>query len=80
MNIRDLIDKIEAEYEELEPGMLHADSEFKKLIYWNSMNSLVMIVMVEYEYKVLLKDDELKSINTVQQLAELLTAKGELHA
>ena len=75
MDIQYLIDKIENEYEELEPGSLAPDSKFKEVIYWNSMNSLVMIVMIEFEYKILLKGNELKDIDTIRDLAELITEK-----
>ena len=75
MDIQYLIDKIENEYEELEPGSLSPDSKFKEVIYWNSMNSLVMIVMIEFEYKLLLKGNELKEIDTIQDLAELIAEK-----
>jgi acyl carrier protein len=75
INIQELISKIESDYDELEPGALTPDAEFRKLIHWNSMNSLVMTVMIEYEYKVIIKDEELKTAQTVQQLADLINAK-----
>ena len=57
INIGDLIKKIQSEYDEIEPGTLTADARFKEIIHWNSMNSLVMTVMVEYEYKVLVSEN-----------------------
>ena len=79
MDIQHLIEKIEAEYDELAIGVATPDSNFKELIYWNSMNSLVLVVMVEYEYKVILTETELKNISTIRELAKLITTKQSEH-
>ena len=76
INIADLIEKIESEYDEIEPGALTADARFKDIIHWNSMNSLVMTVMIEYEYKVLINEKEMKEIQTINDLATLIMAKS----
>lgn len=75
INISEFIAKIESEYDEVQPGVLTSDSHFKELIHWNSMNSLVMIVMIEYEYGVLINETEMKAVHTIQQLAQLINSK-----
>ena len=75
LNIGELIAHIESEYDEIETGVLTGDSKFKELIHWNSMNSLVMIVMVEYEYKVIINENDLRNAHTIKDLADLITAK-----
>lgn len=79
INIDHLIHKIENEYEELEPCILDGNSKFKELIYWNSINSLVMVVMIEYEYHVILKEEDLKSAQTIKELAEIIHSKMQLN-
>ena len=75
VNILEFIVKIESEYDEVETGILTSDSRFKELIHWNSMNSLVMVVMIEYEYGVLINEGEMKTLETIEDLVQLINSK-----
>lgn len=75
MDISNLIKRIESEYDELKPGLLNENSNFKDIIYWNSMNALILIILIESEYGVIFSDNDLKSISTIKELAELIAQK-----
>ncbi|NMD16587.1 MAG: acyl carrier protein, partial [Bacteroidales bacterium] len=42
LNIHDFIERIEDEFDELEPGKLKPDSVFRQMFDWNSINALVL--------------------------------------
>ena len=75
MDTSTLIKRIESEYDELKPGLLNENSNFKDIIYWNSMNALIMLILIESEYGVIFNDNELKPISTIKELAELIAQK-----
>ena len=75
IEVHTLIKKIEQEFDDLPPGEMHKDSLFKEVLNWNSINSVVMSAMIEFEYNVLLSSDDFKKLNTVQDLADFIQRK-----
>ena len=75
METGSLIEKIEQEFEDMPKGALKADSAFKEVLNWNSINSVVLSAMIEFEYNVLLTPDDFKSVVTVTELRELVERK-----
>ena len=59
MNIEEFIKHIEAEFDDLKPGILKPDSNFRESFEWNSINALILIAMVKTEYDVTLTADDL---------------------
>ena len=68
MNIDDFIKKIEEEYDDLSPGKLKPEIEFRKALEWNSINALIMISLIDTEYNVQITADELRKAVTVSDL------------
>jgi acyl carrier protein len=52
-----------------------AETKFKELDEWSSMTALVIIAMVDKDYKVKLSGNEIKISNTVQDIFETIIAK-----
>ena len=75
MDIQSFIKKIEDEFDDVPPGALQPESSFKEVLNWNSINSVVMTAMIEFEYHVLLSSDDFKKVVTVQDLADFIQAK-----
>ena len=75
METSGLIEKIEQEFDDLPKGALQAESAFKEVLNWNSINSVVLAAMIEFEYNVLLTTDDFKSVVTVSELRELIERK-----
>jgi acyl carrier protein len=78
MNISEFIKHIEAEFDELKPGVLAADSKFREVFEWNSINALILIAMVKTEYNVTLTADDLiksKTVNDIYTLVENRVSK-----
>ena len=72
MNIQEFIKNIEDEFDDLKPGMLKADSKFREVFEWNSINALILIAMVKTEYDVTLNADDLIKSKTVNDIYSLI--------
>ena len=72
MNIQEFIKKIEDELEDLKPGILKPESNFREVFEWNSINALILIAMVKTEYDVTLTADDLIKSKTVRNIYELV--------
>ena len=78
MNINEFIKCIEGEFDDLKPGALKADSKFREVFEWNSINALILIAMVKTEYDVTLTADDLiksKTVNDIYSLVETRVSK-----
>jgi acyl carrier protein len=75
MNIDDFIKKIEEEYDDLSPGKLKPEIEFRKALEWNSINALIMISLIDTEYNVQITADELRKAVTVSDLFNTVKKK-----
>jgi acyl carrier protein len=47
---------------------IQADTEFKKLKSWDSMSALLVITMIDDEYGVGVSGDDIRKVNTVEEL------------
>jgi acyl carrier protein len=75
MNVDDFIKKIESEFEDLEPGKLKPESNFREMFEWSSVNALIMIALVNTEYNVVITADDLRKSKTVSDLFSVITQK-----
>lgn len=72
MNISEFIEKLEAEFDELEPGTLKPDTNFRDLDEWSSMHALIIIALIDTDYDVTITGDDLSSIETVSELYDIV--------
>ncbi len=75
--IEEFIKKVEAEFEDMEPGKLTPGSVIKEHFTWDSINALIFIAHVNVEYDVVITADDLINSQTVQDLYELVSSKAE---
>jgi acyl carrier protein len=78
MKIEEFISALENEFEDLKPGVLQPESEFRKHFDWNSINALMFIALVDTEYDVTMTADDLRSSVTIQDLFNIIVAKKEV--
>jgi len=76
MDIQQFIRKIEGEFDDMPKGVLTPDSPFREALNWNSINSVVLSAMIEFEYNVLLTADDFKKVTTVSDLARYVENKA----
>lgn len=75
MDIKNFIKKIEEEFDDLEPGKLKPDSNFREVFEWNSMNALILIALVNVEYDVAINADDLQQSKTINDLFDIIKSR-----
>jgi acyl carrier protein len=75
MKINDFIHIIEQEFEDIKPGTLKPDSNFRDKFEFTSVNALVMMSLINVEYDVSLTADELRKCQTINDLFEMIKSK-----
>lgn len=76
MQLTDFIQSIEKEFEDVKPGTITGETEFRKLEGWSSMMALILIAKVDSDYGVTITAEELAKCNTLHDLFEKVNAKA----
>jgi acyl carrier protein len=71
------ISKLETEIEELTPGTLQPETDYRQLPEWSSMHALILIALAETEYDVTLTGDDLRSAKTIQNIYSLIVSRAK---
>lgn len=77
MNIDDFIAKIEVEFDEVSPGTLIPSTDFRNLDEWSSMHAIIIMALMDVEYGVVLKGEDLMQVTTIQALFDLVKSRKE---
>lgn len=77
MKIEDFIAALEEEFDDLEPGTLKPDSNFREHFEWNSINALMFIALVDTEYDVTINADDINNSQTIADLFKIIKSKNE---
>jgi len=72
MDLQEFIGKFAEQFEETDASEFKADTEFKKLADWNSMVALSIIAMVDVEYGVTIKGEDIRKSDTVKDLFNIV--------
>ena len=75
MTTTQFISTLEAEFDELEPGTLKPDTDFRDLDEWSSMHALIIIALIDTEYDVTITGEDLSSIKTASELYEIVKSR-----
>lgn len=75
ITIEEFIQKLELEFEAINPGTLKPESVLRESMEWNSVNALILIAMVNTEYDVILNADDLRSIVTVDDIFQIIKTR-----
>ncbi|MCX6235546.1 MAG: acyl carrier protein [Bacteroidetes bacterium] len=78
MKVEDFIIRIEEEFEDLEPGKLKPESNFREIFEWNSINALILIALVKMEYDVVINAEDIRASKTVNDLFGIIKARTQL--
>ena len=75
MDIEGFIANFAAQFEDTPPEEIKAETIFRDLDEWSSLTALSIIAMVDEEYGVTLKGDDIKNAATVQDVFNAVVAK-----
>ena len=76
MDLKDFIEKFAEQFEETEIRSFSANTSFKELEEWSSLMSLAIIAMVDEEYGVRVKGDDIKDANTIEDLFKIALSRS----
>ena len=76
MDLKDFIEKFAEQFEETEISSFSANTSFKELEEWSSLMSLAIIAMVDEEYCVRVKGDDIKDANTIEDLFKIALSRS----
>ena len=75
MEIQDFIVKFAEQFDETEESVFTPNVIFKELDEWSSLIALSIIAMVDEEYDVTLKGDDMRQAETIEELFNIVKGK-----
>ena len=76
MELTEFIEKFAEQFDETDADECISDTEFKALEEWSSLSALSIIAMVDEEYDITLKGDDIKNSETLEDLFNLIQSKA----
>ncbi len=76
MELKDFIENFAAQFDDTDASEIKADTVFKELDEWSSLIALSVISMVDEEYEVTLKGEDIRNSKTVEELFNTVKAKA----
>mgnify|MGYP006319035907 FL=1 len=75
MELNTFIENFAAQFDETDASVFTAETKFRELDEWSSLIGLSLIAMVDEEYDITLKGDDIKNANTVGDLFNTVKSK-----
>ena len=75
MEIENFIKNFALQFDETEVSEFQSATEFKTLEEWSSMIALSVIAMVDDEYDVSIKGDDIRNSETIEDLFKIVQSK-----
>ncbi len=75
MEINEFIENFANQFDDTDASEIKAETVFKELEEWSSLIALSVIAMVDEEYDVTIKGDDIRNSSTVEDLFKVVKAK-----
>jgi acyl carrier protein len=75
MEIQDFIQNVADQFDDTDTSTFTPETIFKDVEEWSSLTALSVIAMVDEEYEVRLKGDDITNTSTIQDLFNLIKSK-----
>lgn len=75
MTLHEFTINLEKEFEDLEPGTLTPDTNYRDIKNWSSIYALIVVAFIDLNFDIILNASDLKEANTVKELYELVKSK-----
>lgn len=76
MELKDFIENFAEQFDDTDASEIKADTKFRELDEWSSLIALSVIAMVDEEYDITIKGDDIRNANTVEDLFNAVKAKA----
>ena len=74
MEIKEFIENFANQFDDTDASVFTPETNFRELDEWSSLIALGILAMVDEEYDVQLKADQMRKANTVQELFDIVKA------
>ncbi len=75
MDLKEFIKNFTDQFDDVEPGVIQADTVYKDLDEWSSLTAMSLIAMAKTQYGKTITGLEVRSCNTVEDLFNLIANK-----
>lgn len=75
MELKEFIENFAEQFDDTDISEIQADTEYRELDEWTSLTALSIIAMIDEEYDVQLRADEMRKTQTIQELFDLVKSK-----
>ncbi len=75
MDINEFIGHFAEQFEETDVSVFNADTKYKELDEWSSLVALCIIAMIDEEYDVAIKGNDINGSATIQDLFEIVKSR-----
>ena len=76
MELKDFIENFAAQFDDTDASEFKAETVFKDLDEWSSLIALSIIAMVDEEYDITIKGDDIRNSNTIEDLFNAVKDKA----
>lgn len=76
MDLQEFIENFADQFDDTDPSEITATTNYRELEEWSSLIALSVIAMVDDEYDVTLKGDDITGCETVEDLFKLVESKA----
>lgn len=76
MELKEFIENFANQFDDTDASEIKADTVYKELDEWSSLIALSIIAMVDEEYDIAIKGDDIRNSNTVEDLFNAVKAKA----
>lgn len=76
MEIKEFIEKFAEQFDDTELSEFTPQTVFKELEEWSSLMALSIIALVDEEYEITIKGDDINSASTIEDLFKIIESKA----
>lgn len=76
MELKDFIENFANQFDDTDPSEIQADTIYKELDEWSSLIALSVIAMVDEEYDITIKGDDIRGAVTVEDLFNIVKSRA----
>lgn len=76
MELKEFIENFANQFDDTEASEIQATTVYKELDEWSSLIALSVIAMVDEEYDITIKGDDIRNSNTVEDLFNVVKSKA----
>ena len=75
MELKDFIENFAAQFDDTDASEIKAETVFKDLEEWSSLIALSVIAMIDEEYDITIKGDDIRNSDTIEDLFNIVKSK-----